>query len=317
MSAATGRLPVSIGREAMECPADSVPEKEGTAMRTLANSTAAALTVVALTLATAGAYAQPQPPQAGKAPAAGKAPTAGKAPAAGKAAAARPPQAVPRLPPREFMTELLPEEAKQYQVVYRFDPTWPKLKDANTAFVYDEDNSAKVQGALRKVAYFMAIENQAGEVQYAFVSMDPFTDDIRKIGVPVKSTGARFQQKVTGVTVKSNVAGVANGEFPEGCNIEFWDCNYGPANPARIPDASSQIHDFGDFMTVDKSPGYGSMQIHNWKEKQTILAFNRFAAGRNADVGIGNSDGKTRDWTFSLSATKMARGEFKVLVLPK
>jgi len=57
------------------------------------------------------------------------------------------------------------------------------------------------------------------------------------------------------------------------------------------------------------------MQIHNWQEKHAILCFNRFGSGRGNDVGIGNSEGKTRDWTFTSSAKDCTRGEFNVLVL--
>ena len=60
---------------------------------------------------------------------------------------------------------------------------------------------------------------------------------------------------VTGALVRSNVAGVATGEFAEGCNIEFWDCNYGGRNAAEIPGAEDAVIDFGDTMGVSKSPG--------------------------------------------------------------
>ena len=47
---------------------------------------------------------------------------------------------------------------------------------------------------------------------------------------------------------------------------------------------------------------YGSMQIHNVDAKQTLFAINKWSAGSGADIGIGNSTGKTRDWTFTGSA---------------
>jgi sialate O-acetylesterase len=57
------------------------------------------------------------------------------------------------------------------------------------------------------------------------------------------------------------------------------------------------------------------MQIHNYSKKQSVICFNKFGAGKSCDLGIGNSEGKTRDWTFSSSGRKVGRAEFKILVL--
>jgi sialate O-acetylesterase len=220
------------------------------------------------------------------------------------------------MPKYEAWTRCLPEEAKAYQVVYGFDPLAGKLTDNNTRFVYDEDHSAQVKGPFKKVAYFLALRDQAGQESYAFVAMDPFTDDLAKIGVPCVASGAKFQVQVTGAVVKSNAKGVTVGEFADGCNIEFWPSNYGSQNAAKVPGADDKLHDFGDNIDAKGGAGYGSMQIHNWKEKHSIICFNRFGSGRGNDVGLGNSAGKTRDWTFTSSGQTYSRGEFKVLVLP-
>jgi sialate O-acetylesterase len=220
------------------------------------------------------------------------------------------------MPKYAAFARCLPEEAKAYQVVYGFDPTTGKMTDNNTRFVYDEDHSAQFKGPFKKVAYFLALRDLEGKESYAFVAMDPFTDDITKIGVPCSASGAKFQQMITGVVVKTNAKGVMAGEFAEGCNIEFWPGNYSPQNAAKVPGADDQVYDFGDCMDTKDGPGYGSMQIHNWKEKHSIICFNRFGAGHGNDVGLGNSEGKTRDWTFTSSAQNISRGEFKVLVLP-
>jgi len=219
------------------------------------------------------------------------------------------------IPEFEVFAKLCPDEAKQYKLVYAWDPISSRLTAGNTTFVYDVDNAAKIKAPFKKVAYFMALQGKDGTVTYAFVSMDPFTDDITKIGVPCKASGARFQQNVTNVEVKTNSPNVKAGTFPEGCNIEFWDCNYGGPNAAKIPNAED-IYDFGDSINTDKSPGYSCMQIHNWQEQHSIICFNRFGSGHSADVGIGNSEGKTRDWTFTSSAKTIARAQFLVLVLP-
>ena len=74
--------------------------------------------------------------------------------------------------------------------------------------------------------------------------------------------------------------------------------------------------DFGDAMASQNTPGYGLMQIHNWQGKHSIICFNRFGSGRSCDLGLGNSEGRTRDWTFTSSGRNYRQAEFLVLVLP-
>ena len=41
------------------------------------------------------------------------------------------------------------------------------------------------------------------------------------------------------------------------------------------------------------------MQIHSWKDKTTLLAFNNFNGGGPCDIGIGNNtQGEHPDYTF-------------------
>jgi sialate O-acetylesterase len=221
------------------------------------------------------------------------------------------------IPAFETFAKTLPEEAKQYELLYAFDPLQGKLTAGGMDFVYDVDNSAKLAGPFKKVAYYLALQDMQGKTTYAFVSMDPFDADAKKLGVPTKGSGARFQQKVTGVAIKTNSDAVAAGEFAEGCNIEFWDCNYGPGNKLGIEGASSEKFDFGDQMSPDKSPGYSCMQIHNYAQKQCVIVFNKFGSGKSCELGIGSCPdaGKNPDWTFTNSGQQVARAEFKVLVL--
>lgn len=221
------------------------------------------------------------------------------------------------IPPFDTFAETLPEEAGSYELLYAFDPLKGKLTGGGMDFLYDVDNSDKLQGPIKKVAYYLAMQDSDGKTTYAFTSMDPFDSDLKKLGVPTKGSGARFQQQVTGVTVKTNAQNVAAGEFPTGCNIEFWDCNYGPANQKDIEGADSQKFDFGDQINPDGSPGYSCMQIHNWQNRQSVIVFNKFGSGKNCDLGIGSCEipGKHPDWTFTSSGSQVARAEFKVLVL--
>ena len=220
------------------------------------------------------------------------------------------------MPKFEVFSKLCPDEAKQYKILYAFDPLAGKLSDGGTRFVYDTDHSAQCKGAIKKVAYFLALRDKAGATSYAFVAMDPFTTDIAKLGVPCVASGAMFQQKITGVTVKTNAKGVTAGEFAEGCNIEFYPCNYGPQNAAKISGAEDGVYDFGDAMDPKGGVGYGAMQIHNWQAKHSIICFNKFGGGHTCDLGLGSSEGKTRDWTFTSSGQNYSQAEFLVLVLP-
>jgi sialate O-acetylesterase len=95
--------------------------------------------------------------------------------------------------------------------------------------------------------------------------------------------------------------------------IEFWPNNYGPANGTNVPGASNEVYDFGDQIGEPKD-GYGSMQVHNLVAKQTIFAINHWVAGAGADLGFGNSDGNSRDWTFAANAGSYVTKKLRVFV---
>jgi len=57
------------------------------------------------------------------------------------------------------------------------------------------------------------------------------------------------------------------------------------------------------------------MQVGNFEAKQTIFAVNNWKNG--GDIGIGNSEGKTRDWTFTGNAGSYATRKLRILVHPK
>ena len=94
-----------------------------------------------------------------------------------------------------------------------------------------------------------------------------------------------------------------------------------PWNPLRtdnsmsVPNASASVWDFGDEMSSPVD-GYGCMQVHNHEAKQTIFAINQWKGGASADVGIGNSTGQTRDWTFTSNAAQYEVKRLRVLVRP-
>ncbi|MBI2302687.1 MAG: 9-O-acetylesterase, partial [Armatimonadetes bacterium] len=201
-------------------------------------------------------------------------------------------------------------ESKGYALVYDLDLA--KL-GANPA--YDVDHHTQV-GKFDRVAYFLELQKPGAEVQYVYVSMDAFTDDLTRIGIPTVLSKANFQQPVANATVASNVAGIVGGTGLATCNIEFWPNNYGPANTSGVANASTALWDFGD-QCVDPVDGYGCMQVHNFGARQTLFAINQWKGGAGADIGIGNSSGTendTRDWTFARNAGQYSLKRLRVLV---
>lgn len=94
-----------------------------------------------------------------------------------------------------------------------------------------------------------------------------------------------------------------------------WPDNYALGNTAKVKGASDGLYDFGDemFAPVD---GYGSMQIHDHATGQTLFSINHWSQGSGADIGIGNSTGQTRDWTFTGNAATYSSKRLRVYVHP-
>ena len=146
-------------------------------------------------------------------------------------------------------------EATGYTLVYSL--AVPNQANFNTGPVpYEVDNHASV-GGFTRIAYYVELQLGSGALQYLWVSLDPFSADITKIGVPNQSSGAVFQQLVANMNVRSSVAGIVNGDAIGTGNIEFWPTCYGPSNPGNVPGASATVYDWGD----STDPGsYGSMR---------------------------------------------------------
>lgn len=211
------------------------------------------------------------------------------------------------VPKIDYLATKVPEAAG-YKLVYDLD-----LAKLGTDIKYDVNNSASLKGEFDRIAYFVELRNSEG-ITYSYVSVDAFTTDIKKIGIPTVASGAKFQMLVKNVNAVSNVKGVPTGTFADGCNIEFWPNNYATPNSTKVPGASDTVYDTGDQMADDTADGYGSMQIHNFKAGQTFFAINNWRGGAGADLGIGNSTGQTRDWTFSGNAGSYSQKRLRVLV---
>lgn len=196
---------------------------------------------------------------------------------------------------------------KEYKLVYDLD-----LSKLGDQIQYDVDRSDEV-AEFDRVGYLLELAATGGDEQKLFVSMKSFTTDAKKIGVPTLASGAKFQQPIESLDIYSSVKGITTGTGLNSGNIEFWPGNYAPLNAAGVTGASSRVFDFGDQPGPPES-GYGSMQVHNIAAKQTLFSVNHWKAAAEADVGIGNSAGKTRDWTFTGSAATYPQKRLRVYV---
>lgn len=203
-------------------------------------------------------------------------------------------------------------EADGFRMIYQIDIP----SDANysqTAPEYSLNNSSKDTASFSQIAYYLELEKTDGTQQSVFVSMDRFTDDLKKIGIPTHSTDAKFMQKVNNLTVRSHPSNAMDCTNSDGGNIEFWSGNYGRENQLKVPGAASNRYDFGD-QANDKSPGYGCMQVHHWKKKQTVFAINHWGNDGRVDIGIGNAPSSDTDWTFKKNASDYTVRRLSVMV---
>jgi len=219
-------------------------------------------------------------------------------------------------PPPAVVAANVPE-SQGYQLVYAMNiPTTGNFNNATG--VYTADNHLDV-GSFSRIAYYVEYQKTGDPAPtYIWTSMDAFTSDAGKIGIPTAASGAIFQQNVTNLNVVSNAAGIVTGTGLTGGNIEFWPGNYTQANGNNVPNASASTFDFGDTRTP--GTGYGSMQVHNHdpSAKQTLFALNHWGVNGNPlCLGIGNRPTADPDWTFAdNAATYDLERTLYVFVLP-
>jgi len=178
---------------------------------------------------------------------------------------------------------------------------------------YAVNNAEQFKGKkIVRVGYYVELDGKDGTRQWALILMDPFSQELKDFGVPT-NTEKIFQTNVSNLAVYTNVESVKNGAVADG-NIEFCSGNYGNGNAKNIPNGSNSVYDFAD--TLQTGVGYGSMQIHNYREKQTVFAYNNFGAAAKCDLGIGNQPGTgNQDWTFSSSGSNYRKAMLSVYVV--
>ena len=202
-------------------------------------------------------------------------------------------------------------ELAAYKLVYDLD-----LANLSYAPNYDMDNSDSIKEPFDRVAWLVELRGTDGLPKYCFVSADAFTDDLKKLGIPTADSKAVFQTQVKNGRVQSNVEGLPVGEVGDALNIEFWPSNYGPANTGAVPNASDALYDSGDQISGEGT-GYGCMQVHDYVKGLTLFAINNWNAGAKGDLGIGNSEGQSRDWTFKQNAGSYVQKRLRVFVRTK
>lgn len=199
--------------------------------------------------------------------------------------------------------EKLVPEAKGYELIYKFSPIETRNKE------YETDNSEVFSGTLKRLGYLLKLTDKQGKMTWVYAEMDPFTQDLTKVGRPDSASGI-VQEYVNNLKVASNVPGVETGTFEKG-NLEFWQTNYGGGNAKKIPGATGQ-YDFGDSVQAGNNAGHGSMQVHNYLKKQTVFAYNRHN-DRNCELGIGNNPKGNPDWTFRQTGNQYKTTEMYVV----
>jgi sialate O-acetylesterase len=199
-------------------------------------------------------------------------------------------------------------ESTQYTLVYDMD-----LNKLGKTIKYAVDNTEKIS-KFDRIAYYLELTDKEGLTKWVYVSMDAFTDDAKKIGIPAFGSEIDFQQPVKNMNVLTSEKSLTAGNGLDG-NIEFWPNNYGPANAKKIDGADDKTYDFGDSKGMPQD-GHGCMQVHLTKEKQTVFAINCWKAGPRVELGIGSRAEGNPDWTFAKNGADFPSKRLRILVLP-
>ena len=202
------------------------------------------------------------------------------------------------------------DEAKWYRPIYALDIP-ESSAFGNNPVNYRFDDHANI-GSFSRVAYYLELEDNNNELTYVWVSMDAFTSDASKLGVPTRASGAVFQQYVKNLVVRSNAYTAFSGTRSTG-NIEFWPDNYISQNYLGIAGAYDDRWDCDDTRSAGEG-NYGSMQIHDTEYATPLLCYNNWGQGATACVGAGVGRSSC-DWTESNNAGNYRHRSLEVYVL--
>ena len=146
--------------------------------------------------------------------------------------------------------------------------------------------------------------NYNGTLRYADVSFDKWSGaTIASLAVPDRNDTRTIKVNVSNLSIESNWPGftgaasaVTTGSGKSG-RVELWPWDYGTGTSGVTPVGNHLIYDEDDTATGGNN--YGSFQVHNLTDDQTVLAWNRHY-DPNPDIGFGNYLASTHsDWTFA------------------
>jgi hypothetical protein len=209
-------------------------------------------------------------------------------------------------------------ETANYELIHHLAVTNTSTYASGATYLVDE--SLYQTCSFDRIAYCLELVTN-GVPKWVYVSMDAFTSDLYRIGLPTADRNAVYQQYVSNLNVYAS-DNVANSSVTTGVgiaagNIEFWASNYSAGNAKSIPRASASLYDFGDDRGANTGAGHGTMQIHNFAASNTIFAINHFGANGNVPgLGIGNNALLTNgdlDWTFTYNAPQYSTKNLYVL----
>lgn len=212
-------------------------------------------------------------------------------------------------------------EATNFTVLYQLDiPNDLRLGSTLTA-PYEVDRSGVLAPGIDRVAYYVELQSNTGSpLKWLYVSFDPFSQNLKLLGVPGLVRGAEFHQPVTNLNVFASAgAGVVTGHGVGNGNIEFWGWSYNKSNGYGVPGASDTLYDSGDSILTTGT--YGSMQIH--RAGQTLFGYNAWSfsvadggSQSSDDLGIGSQPTAQPDWTFAANCLRYTVKHLYVLVRP-
>jgi len=133
---------------------------------------------------------------------------------------------------------------------------------------------------------------------YAEAHFDKWTGaTIADLQFPDSVNTLILKKNLTNLVVTSDYSGVRTGSYALG-RIEFWSHCYGTGRYGDAPYGNDGLYDWDDAPNADLGC-YGSYQVHNLTDTQTIMAWNRHGQGQTADLGLGSNPSSHPDWTFA------------------
>lgn len=201
-------------------------------------------------------------------------------------------------------------EAAGMQVLYEFNVSGTSQAYRNNSSVnYTVNNLASILSKYSRVGYYTEVTSGPQKGQYVYVSMDAFTSNAASLALPHNINNRTvFQTVVSNVNVYSNNATIVTGTGMNSFGLEIWSSDYATGTTEYAGYGDMGSYDVNDT-PLDWIQGYGSFQVHNLADSQTLFAWNNWGGSQpnvRSDFGIGNAKDLNpgyahNDWTFSRS----------------